>query len=357
MIAAKCFDLINSFSIDYMHAILLGVVRKLTDLWLDSKNHGEAFYIPKKKQIILDKRITAIKPPSEITRKPRSIFQRSDYKANEIRSLLLYYLRFSLDDLLPKKYITHFQLLSSAIYILLKESISPNEIDLAEKKLVEFANKFEELYHAKNVTMNVHLLRHIANSVRYLGPLWSQSTFGFETSNGVLVHSRTAKRDFLQQISWVYCMNATLDKDIKINDPFLSLGEKKKISFDTQDLTILNEHGIITTSLTFDVYFDISIRGTKFKSTKSKQTSSIDYFVRFLSDKIGAIKYYFSFEQEVYALCEMYTVINLENHLEEVEASNVKKVINVKDIKHKLIYLKIAKHEIISRIPNRFEKT
>lgn len=53
----------------------------------------------------------------------------------------------------------------------------------------------------------------------------------------------------------------------------------------------------------------------------------------------------------------MYTVINLENHLEEVEASNVKKVINVKDIKHKLIYLKIAKHEIISRIPNRFEKT
>lgn len=43
MIGAKHFDLINGFSIDYMHAILLGVVKKLWTLWLDARNHGEAY--------------------------------------------------------------------------------------------------------------------------------------------------------------------------------------------------------------------------------------------------------------------------------------------------------------------------
>lgn len=70
-IAAKEFDLINSFSIDYMHCILLGIMRKLLDLWLNTKNHDEPFYITKKRQHELHKIILSIKPISEITRKPR----------------------------------------------------------------------------------------------------------------------------------------------------------------------------------------------------------------------------------------------------------------------------------------------
>lgn len=43
MIAAKEFNLIHSFSIDYMHCVLLGVIKKTLSLWLDSKIHTQAY--------------------------------------------------------------------------------------------------------------------------------------------------------------------------------------------------------------------------------------------------------------------------------------------------------------------------
>ena len=35
-------------------------------------------------------------------------------------------------------------------------------------------------------TANVHILRHFADSVRNMGPLWAHSTFPFEDANGWL---------------------------------------------------------------------------------------------------------------------------------------------------------------------------
>lgn len=128
MIAAQHFDLIHSYSIDYMHAVLLGVTKKLLSLWLDGKNHKEVYFISKKRQVVLNNRIMQIKAPTEITRGPRSLDERGDFKANEYRSLLLYYLRYSLNGLLPEKYIKHYRLLSSSIYLLLKENVSQSDI-------------------------------------------------------------------------------------------------------------------------------------------------------------------------------------------------------------------------------------
>lgn len=39
MVAADCFNLVYSFSIDTMHCVYLGVMKKLFSLWLDTKNH------------------------------------------------------------------------------------------------------------------------------------------------------------------------------------------------------------------------------------------------------------------------------------------------------------------------------
>lgn len=184
--AAKGFDMTLSFGIDYMHCFLLGVLNKLSDLWLSPKNHKQQFYIKHKSQDILKKRLLSIKPTSEITRKPRSITERADFKANELRSMLLYYLTFSLTGLLKKCYVDHFQLLSSGTYILLKEKITKEELDIAEQKLIRFSNEFATLYGQHNVTINIHLAKHAGKSVRHLGPLWAQSAFGMEANNGVL---------------------------------------------------------------------------------------------------------------------------------------------------------------------------
>lgn len=43
------------------------------------------------------------------------------------------------------------------------------------------------LYGARYMTANVHLLVHLADSVRTLGPLWTHSCFHFEDKNGYLL--------------------------------------------------------------------------------------------------------------------------------------------------------------------------
>lgn len=124
LIAAPQFDIINGFPIDFLHCVLIGVIPKLESLWYDTKNKGTAYYITTKNKHILNQRITSIKPPSMISRNPRSLKDKEHFKANEWRSFLLYYLRYSLVGILNHCYIEHFQLLSAATYMLSKKKNS-----------------------------------------------------------------------------------------------------------------------------------------------------------------------------------------------------------------------------------------
>lgn len=358
MTAAIGIDLVNLFSIDYLHCVLLGVTRKQLDLFLDTKNHTEKFYIPKKKQDALNKRLTSIKPPIEIGRKPRSIFERSNFKGNELRSILLYYIRFCLEGLLPARYIDHIQLLSSAIYILLQEKISQEDLLLAESNLSQYADQFEKLYGRHNITMNVHLLRHISNAVRHLGPVWTQSTFGFEANNGVIVASRSAKRDFLQQLAWKYSAKLTLEPTEKstVADQVISIGAKAFIQINPNEMDTINEYGLDLPN-NFTLFSSICMRGTKYTSKNYKTISTIDYFARLLNGTIGAIKFYFVHTNNVYAFIECYKTIESIDHLVEIQSAGTYVVVKINEIANKLIYMAIGKREIITSIPNKFEKT
>lgn len=85
-------DMVFGFGIDYMHAVLLGVMAMLLNLWCDSSSKKRSFYIKEPLRILLDSRILSIKPCSFIKRKPRSLKNKAKFKANELRSLLLYFL-------------------------------------------------------------------------------------------------------------------------------------------------------------------------------------------------------------------------------------------------------------------------
>lgn len=357
MIAAEDFDLINGFSIDYMHAALLGIMKKLMQLWLDSNSHDEPYYISKKRQVVLSKRILCIKPISEITRKPRSIFEKNDFKANEFRSLLLYYLRYCLVDLLPMRYIHHFQLFSSSIYILLQEEISQEDISIAEKRLNDFADKYEELYGKFNVTMNLHLLRHIANCVRHLGPLWAHSTFSFETNNGVLVKSNQAKNDFLHCLSWRYTVKSSLNKETKGESKDIYAGGKTTIRIGMAEISQMNGFGFKVDSNILSVHRFISFGATKITSLKSKEVSTVDFFVELATGEIGIVHFYVVDNDHALALIEIYQVIETTDHLKVIQSTKINKFFDVNKIKQKMLYMKIEKSEIVCTVPNRFEKT
>lgn len=180
------FQVINGFVPEYQHSFCLGVTRQLATLWLDSNNHNEEWYIGTKADII-DQKLLAIKPPVEITRTPRSIQDRKYWKASEWRSFLLFYSLLILNGVLKKKYWNHLSLLVFALHILLQQQFKRCEVSVAEIALKKFVIQFEVLYGIKNVSFNVHLLTHLADSVKNWGPLWATSTFSFESFNGTLL--------------------------------------------------------------------------------------------------------------------------------------------------------------------------
>ena len=148
----KFFDVAKGTTVDYMHCCLLGVTRKLLSLMLDSKNHGKPFYIGKSIRL-LDSRIIAIIPVDEISRTPRPLSDRKHWKASEFRSFLLYYLLPVLHGTLEHEYFLHLSLFVVAMRKLLSTSISPTDLNLAEKFLFLFCKNYQTLYGKREISV------------------------------------------------------------------------------------------------------------------------------------------------------------------------------------------------------------
>lgn len=166
-----------------------------------------------RQKLQLNRRIILLKPTTRISHKPKPILDRGFFTANEFRSLLFYYLRFSLYELLSKELITHFRLLSDAIYMLCKFRITKNEVLKAGSMLEKFADQFELYYGKNSVTINLHLLRHYAQSVLNTGPLWCQSAFPYESNIGELKRSFNCTVDVIEQIAFNYSLKAESNND------------------------------------------------------------------------------------------------------------------------------------------------
>ncbi|XP_024873774.1 uncharacterized protein LOC112455816 [Temnothorax curvispinosus] len=94
------FNIVVSFPPEYMHAVLLGVVKYFFFMWFDPKYNQCTWYIGSKKSIFND-RLLNICPPCELTRTPRALENMKLYKASEWKNLLLYYSLPCLQGLLP----------------------------------------------------------------------------------------------------------------------------------------------------------------------------------------------------------------------------------------------------------------
>ena len=180
------YDIIKGTSIDYMHCVLLGVTKLLMSLWFGTTHNGKRYYIGRNIALV-DKRLSEIKPPSFITRKPRKLSEHFKYfKASEYRSFLLYYSLPILHDILPINYWNHYALLVISIHTLLQQLISEIQIHCCEEMIRKFCHQFEDLYGRRYMTLNVYSLLHLTDCVRELGPLWVYSCFYFENQNGIL---------------------------------------------------------------------------------------------------------------------------------------------------------------------------
>lgn len=184
-ILSECINICTDVPVDYMHAVLEGVTKRLLSTFLDSKYHTCRFYLGNVAKEI-DKRMFSIKPPEEFRRSPRSVSTMKHWKASEFRAWLLYYCLPVLGDLLPPDYVYHLSLLVSSMHILLGDAIEVTELDKARTSLKLFYSLVPQLYSNEMCTANMHSLIHLSEMVVNWGPLWCYSCFGFESMNGHL---------------------------------------------------------------------------------------------------------------------------------------------------------------------------
>lgn len=367
--ALRDFDVVKGFTIDYMHNVLLGVVKKILKLFTKS-SRTQKFHIPKKVLARLNKRLLSIRPTTEVTRRPRSLENLLNFTANELRSMLLFYLPVCLKGIINDEYIKHFRLLSDSIYVLLQENVLEMNLSKVEEDLQKFVTDFQSLYGAAHMTMNVHLLVHMVENVRYFGALWTHSAFCFESFNAVLLKFITGPTDTLHQIATKFIISAILNDSKPENVSHLSetcfLGksvqkhenELEAIVFESGE--VLKEH-----NAQFDVYKRLR-KGNRIYTSMIyiRAKKKIDYFVGFGRGLFGKVKYYFYFQSKPCAMVEQFLRIS-ENeksgHIWEVTSANTLLIVNVEVINVKFIYMSIKMNPVsppvqyIVQQPNNFE--
>ncbi|KAG0424038.1 hypothetical protein HPB47_000199 [Ixodes persulcatus] len=180
------FDTVWSFRPDYMHCVLLGAVRQVTELWFS--NVGEDHYIGAPRTLaVVDQRLQGQRLHLCFNRPPRSIKLRKYWKASEWEAWLLYYCLPCLRDILPEELLEHFALLVSGLYLLLQNHVTLEDVDTSTTKITKFVVLMQYHYGEAQITPNVHTLLHLPKSVLLHGPLWSQSCFEFENNMGHLL--------------------------------------------------------------------------------------------------------------------------------------------------------------------------
>jgi len=100
------FNIVEQFSLDYMHLTCLEVMRKLIFLWMKGPL---SVRLPnsKIKQIFAKLRLVKNYIPIEFCRKPRDVEEACRWKATEFRQLLIYTGPIILKNILSKKLYTY----------------------------------------------------------------------------------------------------------------------------------------------------------------------------------------------------------------------------------------------------------
>ncbi|KAJ1518814.1 hypothetical protein ONE63_011575 [Megalurothrips usitatus] len=165
---------------DDLHPIYEGVTKFHTTLLVTHCNLNEV------RQSIVTNRMKAVKFPRNISREKMDFSQRAKWKGSQWRTWLLYLSISCLQNIqgFDERHIRHLSLLSHAIYLLSRDVIHEDDLNLAEEYLLRYVVLFQEYFGEENMRFHVHMLLHMVEATRRWGPLWAYSTEGFESWNG-----------------------------------------------------------------------------------------------------------------------------------------------------------------------------
>ena len=171
--------MVTKFPLDYMHLILLGVMRKLIRVYMSGRKRHR---LSSTAIAEISERLVTYKQhtPSELSRKPRSLQEFKYWKATEFRSILLYFGVCAFRDILPDRQYSNFMMLVCAMRILLTDTLCDLYHEYAGTLLYNFVKDCVNLYGSKIATYNMHATIHLADEAEMYGPLDNISAFPFE---------------------------------------------------------------------------------------------------------------------------------------------------------------------------------
>lgn len=177
-------DVVNQLSIDYMHAVCLGAVKKILMLWKGdtickcsiNKQKLNSLQIKHISERLVSFRNSI---PCEFIRKPRSLDELPRFKATELRLILLYLGPLSIYSIVSKKIYKHFLSLNITMTIFLSHNY--NMLASSAKSIMnDFVKQFAYLNGSHFVSHNIHSLIHLCDDYDLYGPLDNISCFKFE---------------------------------------------------------------------------------------------------------------------------------------------------------------------------------
>lgn len=118
--------------------------------------------------------------PSEFERKPRTLKEFAQFKANECRQLLLYNIPVLLKDLVSQQMYNELMRLHVAMRLLADPLRYRENISGARKLIEEFVYDYDEIFGKENFTFNTHILLHLPDYVKKYGPVYSFSAYKYE---------------------------------------------------------------------------------------------------------------------------------------------------------------------------------
>jgi hypothetical protein len=122
-----------------MHLVMEGTVKRLINLWTESKNISNNFYAGKPAELkLLENKFKKIKLPSELPRTSLSLLNVKMWKASDFRNFIYYTSISLLDNVLGVEYFDHLIIYLTAIRLLTQDNLSTEDILHAEQLLVYF---------------------------------------------------------------------------------------------------------------------------------------------------------------------------------------------------------------------------
>lgn len=194
-------DIVAQTPFEYMHLVLLGIVKKTLSAFVIGK-YGKKTKLTKHQIDLISNRLNVIVSycPREFNRKPRSIAEYGNFKATECCQFLLYTGVVVLCGIVEQNAYNHFLLLHAIMRCLSSNLPSEIQLHFSELAIKSYIQLCTIIYDETFLSYNVHGLLHLVKDVRKFGSVDNFSAFPYE--NNMTFYRNTCRKpnQQLQQI-------------------------------------------------------------------------------------------------------------------------------------------------------------